>query len=46
MSFGISSAPAVFQGRMHELIEGLEGIKVVADGFVIIGFGDTIEKAA
>ena len=31
---------------MHELIEGLEGIEVVADDFVVIGFGDTMEEAA
>ena len=40
MPFGISSAPEVFQRRIHELIEGLHGVKVVADDFVAIGFGD------
>ena len=45
MPFGISSAPKVFHRRMHELIEGLKGVEVVADDFVVIGFGDTIEKA-
>ena len=29
-TFGIGSAPVVFQCHMHELIEGLEGIEVVA----------------
>ena len=46
MPFGISSAPEVFQRRMHELIEGLEGIELVADDFVVIGFSDTMEEAA
>jgi len=46
MLFGISSAPEVFQRRMHKLIEGLEGVEVVADDFVVIGFGDTMEEAA
>jgi len=46
MPFGISSAPEVFQRKMHELIEGLRGIEVVADDFVVIGFGDTTEDAA
>ena len=44
MSFGISSAPEVFQCRIHELIEGLRDVEVVADDFVAIGFGDTIEE--
>ena len=41
MPFGISSAPEVFQRRMHELIKGLTGTEVVADDFVVAGFGDT-----
>lgn len=34
MPFGISSAPEVFQRKMHELIKGLTGIEVVADDFI------------
>ena len=45
MFFGISSAPEVFQRRMNELIEGLFGIEVVADDFVVAGFGDILEEA-
>ena len=33
MPFGISSAPEVFQRKMHELIEGMTGTEVVADEF-------------
>ena len=44
MPFGISSAPEVFQRRMHEL-EGLHGIEVVADDFVVVGFGDSYQPA-
>ena len=40
MPFGICSAPEVFQWRMHELIEGLNGIEVVADDFVAVGRGE------
>ena len=29
---------------MHELIEGFSGIEVVADDFVVDGFGDTLEE--
>ena len=45
MPFGICSAPEVFQRRMHELIEGLQGVEVVADDFVVVGFGETQENA-
>ena len=41
MPFGISSAPEVFQRRMHEPIEGLQGVEVIADDFVVVGFGHT-----
>ena len=45
LPFGISSAPEVFQRRMHQLIEGLSGIEVVADDFIVIGCGNTVEEA-
>ena len=45
MPFGICSAPEVFQRRIHQLIEGLKGVEVVVDDFVVVGFGDTLEDA-
>ena len=45
MPFGISSAPEVWQRTMHELVEGLEGVEVIADDFIIAGFGNTTEEA-
>ena len=45
MSFGISSAPEVFQRQMHELIEDLYGVEVIADDFMVVGFGDNEEQA-
>lgn len=45
MPFGISSAPEIFQRRIHELIEGLQGVEVVADDFVVVGFGKTVPEA-
>ena len=45
MPFGICSAPEVFQRCMHELIEGLQGIEVVADDFVVVSLGKTKESA-
>ena len=31
--------------NMHELIEGLQGVEVIADDFIIACFGDTKEEA-
>ena len=45
MPFGISSAPEVFQCEMHELIEGLRGVEVIADDFVIVGYGELWQSA-
>ena len=45
MPFGICSAPEVFQRRIHQLIEGLQGEEVVVDDFVVVGFGDALEDA-
>lgn len=41
MPFGICLATEVFQRRMHELIEGLQGVEVIANEFVIVVYGDT-----
>ena len=38
MPFGICSAPEVFQHRIHKMIEGLQGVKVIADDFVVVGY--------
>ena len=43
--FGICSAPEVFQRRIHQPFEGLKGVEVVGDDFVVVGFGDTLEGA-
>ena len=31
---------------MHEIIEGLEGVEVVADDFVVVGIGSTQDEAS
>ena len=46
MPFGISSAPEIFQRRMHELIESLTGVEVVADDFVVVVGENTSEIEA
>ena len=45
LPFGISCAPEVFQRRMHQLVEGLSGVEVIADDFVVVGFRDSMEDA-
>ena len=45
MPFGINSAPEVWQQRMHELVERLTGVEIIADDFLVCGFGDTNEAA-
>ena len=46
MPFSINSAPEVFQRKMHELVEDLEGVKVVADDFMVVGFGESEEETS
>ena len=43
MLFGIKSAPEVWQRKAHEFIEGLDGVEVVTDDFLVVGCGDTVE---
>ena len=31
--------------RMHQLVEGLSGVEVIADDFLVVGFGDSTEDA-
>ena len=35
----------MFQRKMNELVEDLKGIEVIADDFVIVGYGDSHEAA-
>ena len=46
MPFGICLAPEIFQRRMHQLIEGLQGVEVIADDFVVVGRGIKMEDAS
>ena len=43
--FGISSAPEEYQRRQQEVLEGLEGIDVIADDIICFGSGDTVAEA-
>ena len=44
MPFGINSAPEAWQRKMQEHVEGLHGVEVIADDFVVVGFGNTPEE--
>ena len=35
MPFGISSAPEVWQQQMNQIVEGLAGVDVIADGYSV-----------
>ena len=37
LSFGISSAPGIFQRAMEELLHGIEGVSVYLDDILIKG---------
>ena len=45
MPFGITPAPEVFQMKLHQCLEGLEGIFTIADDTLIVGEGSTHEEA-
>ena len=45
MPFDISSAPEVWQRKMHETIEGMDGTEVIADDFLITGKDDAEHDA-
>ena len=45
ISFGINSAPEVWQQHLSPIVEGLTQVEVVADDFLIYGVGDTTEEA-
>jgi hypothetical protein len=45
MPFGISTAPEEFQRRLHETLDGVHGIEVIADDILITGSGNTQQEA-
>ena len=46
MPFGISPDSKIFQLRLHEAVEGLDGVYAIADDTLIAGAGDTMKDAA
>lgn len=45
MPFGISPAPEYFQQYLDRELEGLKGVKAIADDILVYGDGDTLEEA-
>lgn len=45
LPFGISSAPEIFQAKMREVIEGLDGVECLADDLLVFGRGDSLDEA-
>ena len=45
MPFGIAPAPEEFQRRLNEALEGLDGVRTIADDIIVFGVGDTDDEA-
>ena len=46
MPFGVSLAPEEFESTLQEKLADLEGVEVIRDDIIVMGFGDTHEQAA
>ena len=44
MPFGLSTAPEEFQRRQDQALEGLNGVRVVADDVLVFGKGATYDR--
>ena len=45
LPFGLNVSSEIFQSRLNEALEGLQGVLCIADDILIYGCGDTIEEA-
>ena len=45
MPFGISLAPEEFECKLYEKLTGLEGVEILRDDLLVVGYGDTQEEA-
>ena len=45
MPFGISPAGEIFQQRLDQAIDDLDGVRTVADDILVIGNGETMQEA-
>ena len=46
MPFGLNCASEEYQRRMHEALEGLDGVKVFVDDILVYGQGKDNEEAS
>lgn len=42
---GVSSTGEIFQQRLHEAVESLDGVYTIADDILVTGTGDTMQEA-
>ena len=45
MAFGICSAPEEFESTLHEQLGDLEGVEILRDDMLVVGYGDTQDEA-
>ncbi|KAK3745273.1 hypothetical protein QZH41_003737 [Actinostola sp. cb2023] len=45
MPFGITSAPEEFESKLQEKLSGLEGVEVLRDDILVVGYGDSQAEA-
>ena len=45
MPFGVSLAPEEFESTLQEKLADLEGVEVIRDDIIVMGFGETQEQA-
>ena len=45
MPFGISLASEVFESKLQEYLADLPGVKVIRDGILVVGYGETDSEA-
>ena len=45
MPFGVSLAPEEFESNLQERLADLEGVEVIRDDILVMGFRDTEEEA-
>lgn len=44
MPFGIAPAPEEFQRRLNKALEGLDGVRTIADDIIVFGVGDADDE--
>lgn len=45
MPFGVKPAPEIYQKRQVEVVQGVPGVKVLADDIILVGKGKTLAEA-